>query len=89
MSGIVDDDLPALVAGRLVLVLAGVSLVSVDALPLLGLENFRAEAALVLVLAVVLFALNKKSENISISHCDNLQQIKENDFKTNLRYLKT
>jgi hypothetical protein len=71
MSGIVDDDLPALVAGRLVLVLPGVSLVSVDPLPLLGLENFRAEAALVLVLAVVLLALNKKTENISISHYDN------------------
>ena len=61
MSSIVNDDLPALVARRLVLVLPGVDLVAVDPLPLLRLEDFRAESAFVLVLAVVLLALETKT----------------------------
>jgi hypothetical protein len=46
MSGMVDDDLHALVTGHLVLVLPGVSLVSVNPLALLGLETVWAEATL-------------------------------------------
>ena len=60
MSRVVDDDLAAFVARRLVLVLAGVDLVTVDALTLLSFENLRADAALVLVVAVVTLALKVK-----------------------------
>jgi maleate cis-trans isomerase len=62
MGGVVDDDLSALVTRRLVLHLARVRLVAVDPLPLLRLEHLRAEAALVLVLAVVTLALIERKK---------------------------
>ena len=57
MGSVVDNDFAALVAGRLVFVFASVDLVTMDSLALLGLEDFRADATLILVLAVVTLAL--------------------------------
>ena len=66
MRRVVDDDLAALVARRLVLVLAGVDLVAVDALTLLRLEDLRADAALVLVVAVVTLALEIENRHVQL-----------------------
>ena len=66
MRRVVDDDLAALVARRLVLVLAGVDLVAVDALTLLRLEDLRTDAALVLVVAVVTLALEIGNTHVQL-----------------------
>ena len=58
MRGIVDDHLSAFVAGRFVLDLSRVALVTMDSLTFLSLEDFRAQTAFVLVLTVVLLALH-------------------------------